>query len=165
MIDKPSAFSKCELYWLVWLFQSNFMVSTIVVTRVYLRNFVKFRFWVTETFKLFSCLRNLCCFEDSKKCELNKFERKTNLQINLWAKKMLVNATTGGTRRALLQNCDQNKFVSETYCWQTRQFGQATLLIVKTQLNHNQVEVGLTTLWVGTHPPSPGETLCCCCSS
>ena len=26
--------------------------------------------------------------------------------------------------------------------------------IVKTQHNHNQVEVGLTTLWVGTHPPT-----------
>ena len=32
--------------------------------------------------------------------------------------------------------------------------------IVKTQLNHNQVEVGLTTLWVLIQPPQ--ETLCCC---
>ena len=33
--------------------------------------------------------------------------------------------------------------------------------IVKTQLNHNQVEVGLTTLWVLTHPPPPPtEQLC-----
>ena len=42
--------------------------------------------------------------------------------------------------------------------------------IVKTQLNHNQVKVGLTTLWVSYPPPPPpppptSETLCCCCST
>ena len=33
------------------------------------------------------------------------------------------------------------------------------ITIVKTQLNHNQLEVGLTTLWVLTHHP-PRETMC-----
>ena len=32
--------------------------------------------------------------------------------------------------------------------------------IVKTQLNHSQVEVGLTRLWVLTHPPPTQVKLC-----
>ena len=35
------------------------MVSTIVANRVYLWKFIKFRFWVVETFELFSCLLSL----------------------------------------------------------------------------------------------------------
>ena len=31
-------------------------------------------------------------------------------------------------------------------------------LIVKTQINHNQVEVGLTRLWVCNPPPPPTTT-------
>ena len=36
---------------------------------------------------------------------------------------------------------------------------QMFFFIVKTQLNHNQVEVGLTTSWLSNPPPPPPSTI------